>query len=247
MGIETKYFSIDDLYNLDNKSKFWKFIEGEVKVALSKSSMSSSKKADALNLFKKQYIKKFFIRQTKYSSDLHKPWDLDNYDLESIRNNTDGTWTPPPSSDGYRFDLENAQYVIEKFIWMQIHPDDRKDLFDNDIDKFDDWVVTLSEDQIDEVVQKIQNGERLGDLDYDSIKDSLYELDDGTIRVFKIDGLMIMSSLNKDSLETACVKIFMKKGISFKYRTTKNYKGKTVHSYIFRIDGRNDNINDNMT
>ena len=56
MSIETKYFSIDDLYNLDNKSKFWKFIEGEVKVALSKSSMSSSKKADALNLFKKQYI-----------------------------------------------------------------------------------------------------------------------------------------------------------------------------------------------
>ncbi len=100
MSIETKYFSIDDLYNVDNKSSFWKFIEGEVKVALSKSSMSSSKKADALNLFKKQYIKKFFIKHTKSPSDYNKPWDLDKYDLESIKNNTDGTWTPSSMTIG---------------------------------------------------------------------------------------------------------------------------------------------------
>ena len=70
---------------------------------------------------------------------------------------------------------------------------------------------------------------------------------DGSIRVFKIDGLMVMSSLNKDGLDIACKKIFRKKGITFKYRTTKNYEGKTVHSYIFQIGGHTDTEDDNMT
>tara|TARA_Y100000592_G_scaffold100145_1_gene178829 strand:- start:162 stop:896 length:735 start_codon:yes stop_codon:yes gene_type:complete len=244
MNIETKYFSIDDLYNVDNKSTFWKFMEREVKVALSKSSMSLDKKEDALDLFKKQYIKKFFM--------LHKPKNPRNYkntnwdfDLGDIDTTNYGTWKQP--EDDYNFDLENAQYIIEKFIWMQIHPDDRSELFGNDINRFDDWVITLTESQIDDIVSKLQRGERLAEPDYEGIKDTLYEMTDGSIRVFKIDGLMVMSSLNKDGLDIACKKIFRKKGITFKYRTTKNYEGKTVHSYIFQIGGHTDTEDDNMT
>lgn len=153
---------------------------------------------------------------------------------------------PPSQQRKYAKAIDESNRIIIAIVWDLIHPQDKIELFNNNIRSFNNWFSGLEVADVDFYMTRIMGKQRLmprnllasGDMlteeQITGVLEEVYDdIDDDLIRATTINGLLCISCSNESRLQKAKQHMVKHGSILRDYRKKQNAHGHTIYTYIF--------------
>ena len=153
---------------------------------------------------------------------------------------------PPRQQREYAKSIDESNQIIIKIVWDLLLPQDKLELFNNNIRSFNNWFSTLEVPDVDFYMSRIMGRQRIMPKNLLMSEDMLTEeeitnilqdvynsIDDGLIRATTINGLLCISCSNETRLNKAKQHMVKHGSILRDYRKKQNAQGRTIYTYIF--------------
>ena len=153
-----------------------------------------------------------------------------------------------PSKDQRRYAraIDESNRIIITIVWDLILPQDKAELFNDNIRSFSNWFSGLEATDVDFYMSRIMGRHRLMPknlltseevLTEEEITDILEQvyanIDDDLIRATTINGLLCISCTNESRLQKAKQHMVKHGSILRDYRKKQNANGHIIYTYIF--------------
>jgi len=153
---------------------------------------------------------------------------------------------PPADQRKYVKAIDESNRIIITIVWDLLPPQDKAELFNDNIRSFNNWFSTLAVADVDFYMSRIMGKQRLmpknllnsGDMlseeEITNILEGVYEeIDDDLIRATTINGLLCISCTDESRLQKAKQHMVKHGSILRDYRKKQNAQGNIIYTYIF--------------
>jgi hemolysin-activating ACP:hemolysin acyltransferase len=153
---------------------------------------------------------------------------------------------PPIQQRKYAKAIDESNRIIIAMVWDLVLPQDKIELFNNNIRSFNNWFSGLDVSDVDFYMSRIMGKQRLmpknllssGDMltedEITGILEQVYDgINDELIRATTINGLLCISCSNESRLQKAKQHMVKHGSILRDYRKKQNAHGHVIYTYIF--------------
>jgi len=153
----------------------------------------------------------------------------------------------PNKQREYAKAIDESNRIIMSIVWDLLLPEDRQDVFHDNMRAFSNWFAELAIPEVDFYMTRIMNKQRLmprhitddntellSEEDIAHILQDVYDgINDELIRATTINGLLCISCANETRLNKAKSHLVKHGSILRDYRKKINDRGLIIYTYIF--------------
>jgi len=152
---------------------------------------------------------------------------------------------PPGDQLKYAKSIDESNRIIIGIVWDLLLPQDKEELFNDNIRSFSNWFSALQVSDVDFYMSRIMGRKRvmptilpsdesLTEQEISEILEQVYDnIDDDLIRATTINGLLCISCSDESRLKKAKSHMIKHGSILRDYRKKQNSRGSVIYTYIF--------------
>ena len=142
--------------------------------------------------------------------------------------------------------IDESNRIIISMVWDILLPEDKQELFNNNLRQFSNWFTGLDVSDVDFYMSRIMSKKRLMPLEFRTEPSMLTEqeitvlleevydkIDDDLVRATSINGLLCISCTDEDRLNKAKKHMIKHGSILRDSRKKENANGRIIYTYIF--------------